>query len=120
MGAQPASALALVTIPLMAEPMMEEELYQLLSGAVDVLNKSSAPLVGGHSAEGAELSIALTVTDARPDYSQEVWCPSRRCTYPDQTLGYRSDSCGCDARYPCSWRNICGGHCMDSSNALSS
>ena len=64
MGAQPASALALATIPLMAEPMMEEELYQLLSGAVDVLNKSSAPLVGGHSAEGAELSIALTVTGA--------------------------------------------------------
>ena len=64
MGAQPASALALVTIPLMAEPMMEEELYQLLSGAVDVLNKSDAPLVGGHSAEGAELSIALTVTGA--------------------------------------------------------
>jgi len=64
MGAQPASALALVTIPLMAEPMMEEELYQLLSGAVDVLNKSGAPLVGGHSAEGAELSIALTVTGA--------------------------------------------------------
>ena len=62
MGAQPASALALVTIPLMAEPMMEEELFQLLSGAVDVLNKSGAPLVGGHSAEGAELSIALTVT----------------------------------------------------------
>ena len=62
MGAQPASALALVTIPLMAEPMMEEELYQLLSGAVDVLTKSGAPLVGGHSAEGAELSIALTIT----------------------------------------------------------
>ena len=62
MGAQPASALALVTIPLMAEPMMEEELYQLLSGAVDVLNKNGSPLVGGHSAEGAELSIALTVT----------------------------------------------------------
>ena len=37
---------------------------QLLSGAVDVLNKSDAPLVGGHSAEGAELSIALTVTGA--------------------------------------------------------
>lgn len=62
MGAKPSSALALVTVPLMSQRMMEEELYQLLSGAVDVLNAAGAPLVGGHSAEGAELSMALTVT----------------------------------------------------------
>ena len=62
MGAQPTSALALATIPLMAEPMMEDDLHQLLRGVVDVLNASDTPLVGGHSAEGAELSIALTVT----------------------------------------------------------
>jgi selenide,water dikinase len=62
MGAQPMSALALATIPLMAEPMMEDDLHQLLRGVVDVLNASDTPLVGGHSAEGAELSIALTVT----------------------------------------------------------
>lgn len=62
MGARPASALALVTVPLMSERMMEEDLYQLLSGAVDVLNAADTPLVGGHSAEGAELSMALTVT----------------------------------------------------------
>lgn len=62
MGAKPASALALVTVPLMSQRMMEEELYQLLRGAVDVLSAAGAPLVGGHSAEGAELSMALTVT----------------------------------------------------------
>ena len=62
MGARPTSALALATIPLMAEPMMEDDLHQLLRGVVDVLNASDTPLVGGHSAEGAELSIALTVT----------------------------------------------------------
>ena len=62
MGAQPSAALALATIPLMAEAMMEEDLFQLLSGVVDVLNAHGAPLVGGHSAEGAELSIGLTVT----------------------------------------------------------
>ena len=52
MGAKPSSALALVTVPLMSQRMMEEELYQLLGGAVDVLNAAGAPLVGGHSAEG--------------------------------------------------------------------
>ena len=62
MGAKPASALALVTVPLMSERLMEEELYQLLRGAVDVLNGADTPLVGGHSAEGAELTMALTVT----------------------------------------------------------
>ena len=64
MGATPTAALALATLPLMAQRMMEEDLFQLLSGAVDVLNAHGAPLVGGHSAEGAELSIALTVTGA--------------------------------------------------------
>jgi len=69
MGGTPVSALALATVPLMAEPMMEDDLFQMLSGAVDVLNQHGAPLVGGHSAEGAELSLALTVTgrlDAGP------------------------------------------------------
>ena len=61
MGARPASALAFATIPLMAEPMMEDDLHHL-RGVVDVLNASDTPLVGGHSTEGAELSIALTVT----------------------------------------------------------
>ena len=46
--------------------MMEEELFQVLSGAVGVLNEASVPLVGGHSAEGAELSLALTVTGTAP------------------------------------------------------
>lgn len=62
MGAQPSAALALATIPLMSERLMEEDLFQLLSGVVAVLNAHGAPLVGGHSAEGVELSIALTVT----------------------------------------------------------
>ena len=62
MGARPTSALALATIPLMAEALMEEELYDLLKGAVDVLNVDGVPLVGGHSAEGSELSLGLAIT----------------------------------------------------------
>jgi selenide,water dikinase len=62
MGGRGLAALALATVPLMAEAMMEEELYQLLKGAVDVLNEHGVPLVGGHSAEGAELGLALSVT----------------------------------------------------------
>ncbi len=62
MAARPTSGLAFATVPLMAEALMEEELYQLLRGVVDVLNAHDVPLVGGHSAEGAELSIGLTIT----------------------------------------------------------
>jgi selenide,water dikinase len=62
MAAVPTAALAFVTLPFMAARMMEEELFQVLSGAVSVLNEANVPLVGGHSAEGAELSIALTIT----------------------------------------------------------
>ena len=64
MGAAPTSALALATVPLMAGPMMEEDLYQMLAGAVAVLNDCGVPLVGGHSAEGAELSLGLSVSGA--------------------------------------------------------
>ncbi len=69
MGAKPSAALAFVTVPLMSERMMEEELFQLLSGATAVLNEHQVPLVGGHSAEGAELSIGLTVTGTPLDTS---------------------------------------------------
>ena len=62
MGAVPTSAMAIATVPLMAEAMMEEELFALLKGAVDVLNGDGVPLVGGHSSEGSELSLGLAVT----------------------------------------------------------
>ncbi len=62
MGGKGTAALALATVPLMAETMMEEELFALLKGAVDVLNAHDVPLVGGHSAEGAELSLAISLT----------------------------------------------------------
>lgn len=64
MGARPATALAMATVPLMAEPLMEAELTELLLGAVHVLEEHDVTLVGGHSSEGAELFLALTVMGA--------------------------------------------------------
>ena len=60
MGAVPQSALAIATIPYALEPKVEETLYQLLSGAVKVLNQANSPLVGGHTTEGAELGFGLS------------------------------------------------------------
>ena len=64
MGARPSTALAMATVPLMAEPLMEAELTELLLGAVHVLEEHGVTLVGGHSSEGAELFLALTVMGA--------------------------------------------------------
>ena len=62
MGAQPTFALALATVPTMADALMEEDLFQMMSGALAVFRDHGVDLVGGHSAEGVELGIAFSVT----------------------------------------------------------
>lgn len=60
MAATPQSALAVVTVPYGTQDKVEETLYQLLSGAMSVLFQAQAPLIGGHTTEGAELAFGLT------------------------------------------------------------
>ncbi|GAB4193783.1 MAG: hypothetical protein Fur006_39100 [Coleofasciculaceae cyanobacterium] len=68
MGATPQSALAVVSVPYASEEKVEETLYQLLSGAINVLSQAQAQLVGGHTTEGAELAFGLTCNGlAAPD-----------------------------------------------------
>ncbi|MBD1809639.1 selenide, water dikinase SelD [Microcoleus sp. FACHB-SPT15] len=68
MGATPQSALAIVTVPYAMEEKVEETLYQMLSGAMNVLSKAQAPLIGGHTTEGTELAFGLTCNGlAAPD-----------------------------------------------------
>ena len=71
MGALPKVSLCLATVPYMSEKLMEEELYQLLSGVNDVLKEHFVALVGGHSAEGAETSLGLMVTGIEDGSSKE-------------------------------------------------
>ncbi len=61
MGARPHSALALATVPFGPAAKMEADLFQLLDGANTVLRAAGAVLIGGHSAEGAELMLGLSV-----------------------------------------------------------
>ncbi|MCA9149393.1 MAG: selenide, water dikinase SelD [Planctomycetales bacterium] len=61
MGATPVAALALVTLPLGSESAQEETLYQLLSGCLYELRMMGATLVGGHTTEGATLSMGLSM-----------------------------------------------------------
>jgi selenide,water dikinase len=48
-------------VPAAAERLMEEDLFQLLSGARAVLDEAGCALVGGHSGEGPELALGFSV-----------------------------------------------------------
>jgi selenide, water dikinase len=61
MGAEPQSALAIATLPYGREAIIEDQLFQLMSGALSILEESNTALAGGHSSEGAELAFGLTV-----------------------------------------------------------
>jgi selenide, water dikinase len=66
MGAAPDTALAIATLPPAHPAIVEHDLYHMLRGALDVLEPAGAALVGGHSAEGAELALGFAVTGRAP------------------------------------------------------
>ena len=54
--------MAMVTLPLAAEEKMEEDLTQLMAGALELLDREGVALVGGHTSEGSELAMGFSVT----------------------------------------------------------
>jgi selenide,water dikinase len=61
MGGEPQSALAIATVPFGLESKIEADLSAMLVGANEVLREADCALVGGHTSEGAELSLGFAV-----------------------------------------------------------
>lgn len=61
MGAEAQSATAIATLPPGLENKVEDTLFQMISGAVEVLNEAGCALVGGHTGEGRELALGFAV-----------------------------------------------------------
>jgi len=61
LDAQPQSAQVIVTLPRANPRILERDLRLLMRGLVEALNEEDCALVGGHTTQGAELSVGLVV-----------------------------------------------------------
>lgn len=78
MGAEPRTALAIVTLPHGPEDKLASDLAAMMQGANEILADAGCALVGGHTGEGAELALGFALTGRvgrRSFYRKSGMCP---------------------------------------------
>ncbi len=66
-GARPVSALASISLPFAGAALLERELEQLLAGSLHEFSAADCRLTGGHSLQGAEMTVGFTVNGVAID-----------------------------------------------------
>jgi selenide,water dikinase len=72
MGAQAQSATAIATVPSGLESKVEDVLFQMMTGALEVLNEANCALVGGHTGEGKELALGFAINGLIDDDPAQI------------------------------------------------
>ncbi len=62
MGGQPQAALAIVTLPPLSQLLQRRTLREIMAGASAAFGPAGAVIVGGHTAEGSELTVGFSVS----------------------------------------------------------
>jgi len=73
MGAKPITALALVVIPYGNEKSQGFTLEALMHGIRKTLDQADCALVGGHTCEGSELSVGLSINGLTPNNNNKLF-----------------------------------------------
>ncbi|MEX1234354.1 MAG: selenide, water dikinase SelD [Roseovarius sp.] len=66
MGAEPQAALVNIVLPRMSGPLQARTLAEIMSATHDVMAATGAEVIGGHTTQGAEMTIGYTVTGLMP------------------------------------------------------
>jgi len=72
MGAEAQSATAIATVPTGLESKVEDVLFQMMSGALEILNDANCALVGGHTGEGKELALGFAINGLIDDDGDQI------------------------------------------------
>ncbi len=62
MGAEPQAALASIIVPPMHPKIQADAVAEIMAAAAEVFNAVAADIVGGHTTQGAEMTVGFTVT----------------------------------------------------------
>ena len=72
MGAAPQAALVNLVLPRMSGPLQARTLAEIMAAAQEVMEDAGAEIIGGHTTQGAELTIGYTVTGLVPEGSAPI------------------------------------------------